>query len=133
MQRDNVKYFSLRFFRVNITPPSRLNFQRYIIYFRMLFTFALLITELAMLSSNVIFLICLLCVNLANATVLITTATMLTATSTALLNSREISRKLKECFILLLQSEKIVQLILNKTYITITLRCYTYSILSCHV
>jgi len=70
--------FSLRFSRVRITLPFLHSFQPYIICFNMLFIYDIPIIGLGVLSSNVVtFIVCLPLAYLANATVLMTTATML--------------------------------------------------------
>jgi hypothetical protein len=102
--------FFLRFSRVRITLPFLRSFQRYTICFNMLFTCDILNIVLGLLCSNVvIFLICLPCVRLANATVLISTTTMLNCKSNSVFRIQTKALITLKVFYLITISKRIVQ------------------------
>jgi len=78
LNKVTVYGFSIRFSSVRITLPFLQNFQPYIICFNMLFVCDIPFIGLGVLSSNLVtFLVCPPHAYLANATVLMTTATIL--------------------------------------------------------
>lgn len=129
-----VNGFSLRFSRVRITLPFLHNFQPYIICFNMLFICDIPIVGLGVLSSNVVtFLVCLPRVYLANATVLMTTATTQIANSTVSLEFKEIAHNVKSVSYYYNLKIRIVQFFKRNSYARQLVRYYAHHILTYHV
>jgi hypothetical protein len=100
----------------------------------MLFICDIPITVLGVLSSNVvIFLICLPRVHLANATVLMTTATMLNCKFNSVFRIQGKSViTLRVCYIIII-SKRIVHSFIRKSYARQLVRYYAHHILTYHV